>query len=186
MTEPRDLRDLIGDDVEPDELARLERVHALLQEAGPPPELPPALVHAPEPPAARVLPFPRRYRYTAVAAAVIAAIALFGVGYLAAGGPNAKPVETLAMSGAGGASAELDLFAADDAGNWPMELRVSGLEPGSYELWLTQSGELAAPCGAFLVGDGTTTVPLNAPFKLKEFDGWVVVPTGGEERVLTT
>ena len=28
------------------------------------------------------------------------------------------------MSGSGGASAELDLFEADDAGNWPMELRV--------------------------------------------------------------
>ena len=99
MSEPRNLRDLIGDDVEPDELERLQRVHALLEQAGPPPELPPSLARAAEPPSARVLPFPRRYRYTALAAAVIAAVALFGVGYLAAGGPDASPVETLAMRG---------------------------------------------------------------------------------------
>jgi len=186
MSEPRDLHDLIGDDVEPDELERLQRVHALLAQAGPPPELPPSLAHAPEPPSARVIPFARRYRYTALAAAAIAAVALFGMGYLVAGGPDPKPVETLTMQGDGGATAELALFAKDEAGNWPMEIRVSGLAPGSYELWLTRDGELAAPCGAFLVAGDETTVPLNAPFKLKEFDGWVVVPTGGEDRVLTT
>ena len=186
MAEHRDLRDLIGDDVEPEELERLERVHALLEQAGPPPELPPSLVHATEPPSAKVIPFPRRYRYTAVAAAAIAAVALFGIGYLAAGGPDEKPVETLAMRGEGGASAELAVFAKDHAGNWPMELQVSGLAPGSYELWLTRDGELAAPCGGFLVAGDETTVPLNAPFKLNEFDGWVVVPVGGDERVLTT
>ena len=186
MSEPRDLRDLIGDDVEPDELERLQRIHALLEQAGPPPELPPSLAHAPEPPSARVIPFPRRYRYTALAAAAIAAVSLFGMGYLVAGGPDPKPVETLTMRGNGGATAELALFANDEAGNWPMEIRVSGLSPGSYELWLTRGGELAARCGAFLVAGGETTVPLNAPFKLREFDGWVVVPTGSEDRVLTT
>jgi hypothetical protein len=186
MSEPRDLRDLIGDDVDPDELERLQRVHALLEQAGPPPELPPSLAHAAEPPSARVLPFPRRYRYTAVAAAAIAAVALFGAGYLVAGGPDPEPVETLAMSGAGGASAELAVFAKDEAGNWPMEIRVTGLAPGTYELWLTREGALAASCGVFAVAGDETTVPLNAPFKLREFDGWVVVPVGGEDPVLTT
>jgi hypothetical protein len=186
MTDPRDVRDLVGDDVEPEELERLERVHALLRQAGPPPELPPALVKAPKPPAAKVLPFPRRYRYTAVAAAAIAAVALFGAGYLVAGGPDPQPVERLAMRGADGATAELAVFAKDEAGNWPMEIHVSGLAPGSYELWLTRGDELAAPCGAFLVAGGDTTVPLNAPFKLTDFDGWVVVAVGDEEPVLTT
>ena len=37
---------------------------------------------APAAETARVIPFPRRYRYTALAAAVVAACALFGVGYL--------------------------------------------------------------------------------------------------------
>ena len=80
-----DLRDIVGDELDPSELARLERVHALLERAGPPPELSPAVEHAPEPPSAQVVPFPRRYRYTAAAAAAAAACALFGVGYLAGG-----------------------------------------------------------------------------------------------------
>ena len=181
-----DLRDIVGDDVDPAELERLERVHALLERAGPPPELSPAVADAPEPPSARIVPFPRRYRYTAVAAAAVAALALFGLGYLVGGGGGPDPLQTVAMSGAGPASAELDVFAKDAAGNWPMELRVSGLPAGTYELWLTRGGKLAEPCGAFAVADGETTVPLNAPYKLKSFDGWVVVPSGAREPVLTT
>ena len=38
-----DLRDLIGDDVDPEELNRLQRVHTLLEQAGPPPSLSPSL-----------------------------------------------------------------------------------------------------------------------------------------------
>ena len=186
MSDFRDVRDLVGDDLERGELERLGRVHAMLERAGPPPELPPALVQAPEPPSARVIPFPRRYRFTALAAAVIVGAVLFGAGYLAAGGPDPSPVETVVMHGAGGATAELALFSKDEAGNWPMELSVSGLDAGSYELWLTRGGELAEPCGAFLVSGEETTVPLNAPYVLRDFDGWVVVPTGGEDPALTT
>ena len=186
MSDPRDLKDLVGDDLEPDELERLERVHRLLEQAGPPPELPPSLARPPGSPSARVIPFPRRYRFTAAAAAVIVAAALFGAGYLAAGGPDAGPVETVAMSGSGGATAELALFAKDEAGNWPMELTVSGLPAGSYELWLTRDGALAEPCGVFAVAEEETTVPLNAPYALRKFDGWVVVPTGREEPVVLT
>jgi hypothetical protein len=29
-------------------------------------------------------------------------------------------------------------------------------------------------------------VPLNAPYKLSSFDGWVVVPAGSRQPVLTT
>jgi hypothetical protein len=67
-----------------------------------------------------------------------------------------------------------------------MELRVRGLSSGRYELWLTRGGELAEPCGAFAVAAGETTVPLNAPYRLKSFDGWVVVRSGGDTPVLTT
>ena len=183
MTE---LDDLVGNDLEPGERARLERVHALLGQAGPPPELPPALERAPEPPVARVIPFPRRYRYTALAAAVVAACALFGVGYLAGGAGGSQPVRTVAMSGPNQATADLDLFEKDAAGNWPMELTVSGLPEGRYELWLTREGRLAEPCGAFAVAAGEATVPLNAPYSLKTFDGWVVVPANEKTPVLTT
>jgi hypothetical protein len=182
----KDLEDIVGNELEPAERERLERVHAMLGQAGAPPELPPALQRAPEPPRARVIPFPRRYRYTALAAAVVAACALFGLGYLAGGAGGNDPVRTVAMSGANAASAQLDLFEKDSAGNWPMELRVSGLDPGRYELWLTRNGKLAEPCGAFAVAAGETSVPLNAPYSLKGFDGWVVVPAGEATPVLTT
>jgi hypothetical protein len=179
-----DVRDIVGNDLEPEELDRLQRLHALLEKAGPPPELSPSLANAPEPSAARVIPFPRRYRYTAVAAAAVAAASLFGVGYLV-GASDDGPVRTVAMSG-GGATAQLDLFEKDDAGNWPMELHVRGLPEGRYELWLTRKGDLAAPCGIFAVARDDTSVPLNAPYALREFDGWVVTRAGSEVPVLTT
>ena len=182
-----DLRDLVGDDdLDPDERSRLERVHAMLVRAGRPPELPPALQRPPEPPAARVIPVPRRYRFTAIAAAALIAVALFGLGYLAGGGAGESPVRTVVMTGAGDARAELDVFEKDDAGNWPMELRTEGLRRGTYELRLTRAGELAESCGLFAVNGGETTVPLNAPFVLKGIDGWVVVRAGDDEPVLTT
>ena len=101
-----DLNDILGAELEPPERERLEHVHTLLVQAGPPPELPPALEHAPAPPAARVVPFPRRYRFTALAAAAVAACALFGIGYLVGGaGGRTEPVRTVAMSGASQATA---------------------------------------------------------------------------------
>ena len=43
-----DFDDVVGgDDLSPDEEARLRRVHDLLMEAGPPPDLPPELERAP-------------------------------------------------------------------------------------------------------------------------------------------
>ena len=182
----RELRELIGDDIEPAELERLQRVHDLLESVGPPPELSPGLAATPDPPSAQVIPLPRRYRFTAVAAAAVVAAALFGVGYLVGAVPDETVDRTVAMAGAGGARAELDLFEQDDAGNWPMELRVEGLPAGTYELWLTRDGDLAEPCGRFVVSEAETTVPLNAPYRLRQFDGWVVVPLGEQEAVLTT
>jgi hypothetical protein len=182
-----DFRNTVGgDDLEPGELERLERIDELLRLAGPPPELSPRLAHAPKPQKASVIPFPRRYRYTAVAAAAVAAVALFGIGYLVGAGTDAAPARTVAMSGPSGAAAELDVFEVDDAGNWPMSLSVRGLPSGRYELWLTRAGDLAEPCGIFAVSSGETTVPLNAPYRLRDFDGWVVVQVGDETPVLTT
>ena len=127
-----DIRDIIGDDVEPGELERLERVHALLQQAGPPPELSPAVEHAPKPPSARVVPFPRRYRYTAVAAAGgrrvrVVRHGISRLGRLLAGSdPHRGDVRAVLQ-----ASAELALFEKDTAGNWPMRLRSAGSPPGA-------------------------------------------------------
>jgi hypothetical protein len=161
---------------------RLESIHQLLAAAGPPPELPPALETAPPEPRPSVLAFPRR-RHTAIAAVVLAACVLFGIGYAVGGrtGPETS-VRTIAMSGPAGATASIALQPVDAAGNWPMVLAVQGLPrlPAgkSYSLWLTRNGKLSDPCGSFATGPGTTSVPLNAPYRLKEYDGWVVVRTG--------
>jgi hypothetical protein len=95
-----------------------------------------------------------------------------------------------APGGATPARGSLAIFEQDDAGNWPMELIVRDLpalpEGRTYELWLTKNGELAAPCGTFVVQGAKTVVPLNAPYRLRQFDEWVVVQTGSSEPVLTT
>lgn len=179
-----DVRDLVGDDLEPDELERLERVHALLERAGPPPSFSTGSAPVPEP-GGHVIAFPRRHRFLAAAAAAAAAVVLFAVGYLV-GGSGPDPVRTIAMHGPSGASASLDVFENDAAGNWPMRLRVQGIAPGRYALWLTRGDALAEQCGTFAMADGETTVPLNAPYRLRDFDGWVVVPSDGTEPVLTT
>jgi Anti-sigma-K factor rskA len=173
--------DAIVDPDDPDR-DRLEQAHRLLVAAGPLPELPPRLEDAPPEPTARVLAFPR-HRYTAIAAVAIAATLLFGIGYAIGGRDNPpEPVQTVAMVGPSGAQGSIALMAIDRAGNWPMTIEIKGLaqlpKGKTYALWLTKHGKLADPCGTFVVGPGTTEVPLNAPYKLKEYSGWVVVLSG--------
>lgn len=181
MTAPPSFGDLFeAGDLAPEERERLTATHELLLRAGPPPELTPALESPPAVEAPRILPLPRRYRFTAVAAAAAAAVALFGIGYLVGGNGNGAPavVRTVEMRGDDGAVASLAVLEKDDAGNWPMELTVSGLAPlpagKTYELWLTHDGELAESCGSFAVSGPETVVTLNAPYRLSEFTGWVV------------
>lgn len=200
-----DFDELVGSTEEtglsPAERQRLRRVHELLIEAGPPPELssrlePPTPAPAAAPPprrvaAARRLPRPR-FRLIAIAAAF--GVLAFGVGYLAGGGPDYETFSDVAMTGtsaAESAHATIQVFDADAAGNWPMEISVTGLKPPTsgkpYEVWLTRGGAPVALCGSFLADpDGTTRVPMNAPFKLKDFDGWIVVEQGSDVPLLTT
>ena len=183
--------ELAGDDLSAAERDRLHAVHEQLLAAGAPPELPPSLARAPDEPTARVGPLRGRYRYTAFAAADTVALALFGAGYaIGDGGDGEEAVRTIAMAGPGGAEASIVIYPEDRAGNWPMRLEISGLEPlppgQTYELWLTRRGKLADPCGTFVVSGETTKVPLNAPYRLKQYDGWVVVRTGATRALLST
>jgi hypothetical protein len=190
MTGP-DFDELVGDDLGGDERERLLRVHRLLIEAGPPPELSPELASAPPAPKASVVPI-RRHRWrTASVAAAAALLVAFGAGWLIGGRGSADNIQrTVAMSGPHGATASLEVLHADAAGNWPMRMEVSGLPqlPGgkTYALWLTKDGRLDSPCGNFVVGEGTTTVKLNAPYHLKEYTGWVVTRPGSTVPVLRT
>ena len=202
MSRPPDFDDLLGgEELSPDERRRLRLAHDLLVRAGPPPELPPALAEPPETRASvRLLPRRRRFATLLVAAALL--LVAFGGGYLVAhhGRSSSSPAVafTVRMHGTAGAPqavASLQVLAKDRAGNWPMLMRVRGLKPlpkgGYYELFLTRNGKLGPPCGTFRVHGGTTEVPLNAPYRLKRFNGWVVTQhvegrSAANEPLLTT
>lgn len=172
--------DELTKDLPEEERERLRRVHDQLLEAGPLPELPRSLRHAPRP-AARAFVPGRRVLAGAVAAALLAA-GSFAVGYVVAddGGEFGHDfyVEMRGAEAAPGASATLDVGERDEAGNWPMVIEVRGLPAlpsgGRYLLYLTRNGRPVAWCGSFRVHEGKTTAPLNAPYRFDRYDGWVV------------
>jgi hypothetical protein len=182
-----DFHELVGDDVEPEERARLQRMHDLLVAAGPLPELPPSLAE-PQPPEAEIVPFfNRRRNASVVLLAAAAAAAAFGIGYLTGHNGNSDfvtkhTVEMRAAAGApAGAIGSIAVSGQDDSGNWQMIVRVAHLEKlegrAYYAVWLTRKGRAVAPCGYFVVPGNTnkvTEVRLTVPYKLSRFDGWVV------------
>jgi hypothetical protein len=175
--------DLVGTDLEPAERERLERVHDLLVTAGPPPEFESQ---------ARVVAFPRRRRGALLAIAAAFAVAVLALGgALVQGGDDTFVVSMAGTTAAPAASASLHVFQLDAAGNWPMEVSVEGLKPAAsgrpYELWLTRDGKLEGLCGSFLTSaSGSAVVPMNAPYRFDEYDGWVVVEEGSNTPLLTT
>jgi hypothetical protein len=192
---PPDLRQLVGDDVPPDELERLGRVHELLVHAGPPPELPSDLVEPPEP-AGTVALLPQRHWRPLAALAAALALAAFGAGWLASsvrdsGDGESFPkiefrVPMAGTSAAPNAVASIAVAERDEAGNWPLAMTIRGLPEGkSYELWLTKKGKLAALCGPFRT-EGDSVAYLNAPYKLRSYDGWVVIRAGEKQFLLKT
>lgn len=169
-----------------DERERLRRVHALLVEAGPPPELPPDLA---APTLAMTLWRPRRRlrrgSLLLAAALVVLALAVLG-GYAigrgsgAGGLAAARTLELVGTSAAPNARAVLRIDAADRAGNWPMQLGATGLPKlppkGYYTVWLMRGRRPVAPCGTFVVaGDRqAVSVRLNAPYDVRPGDWWAV------------
>jgi hypothetical protein len=186
-----DFDELVGTDLDPAERVRLERVHELLVAAGPPADFTPFA--EPEAEVVELRPRWRRGALVAIAAALAVALFAFGAA-LADESPTSALPGTVWMEGtaaAQGASASLEVLDRDAAGNWPMTVSVEGLAPTTsghpYELWLTHDGELRALCGSFRTDErGTAVVPMNAPYKFSEYDGWVVVEEGSETPLLTT
>jgi hypothetical protein len=185
MTRRPDFDELVGRDVEGAERERLRRVHELLLEAGPPAELPPDLEAGPTLAMTLNRRPPRMYRRTMLVAAAVVVLALaFLGGYVAAnhggGVAGAKTVRLAGTSLAPTALASLQLDPVDTAGNWPMQLNVTGLPKmpphGYYAVYLVRGGRIYAPCGTFVVaGPGSgTSVRLNAPYRLQRGDTWVV------------
>jgi hypothetical protein len=189
MAEPRDVRELLGEDVEQAELERLRRVHDLLVAAGPPPELSPTLQSAPRVGAGRNWRggfswFGRPRLAAAIAFAFAVVAGAFGIGYLAghvSSGGGFKAEHTVFMHGTAGAPhalASIEVGQRDANGNLPMIVHVRGLPntPGGYyELYLTKNRRAVVTCGTFNSGD-RVTLRLSIPYSLegRRYDGWVV------------
>jgi len=198
MTGKPDFRDLVGEDLTPEERDRLEQVHELLIAAGPPPELPPALAE-PSTELDEPTGLPRRRTGAVLALAAALALAAFLGGFIAGrmNGDNFNSIRAIPMHGVGAAraaSGTIDLGQLDSQGNWPLQVKVSHLptppKNGYYEMFLTRHGKIAATCGTFNVHGSTATVRLNAPYNLGRFDGWVVTlerpGNNGHQVMLTT
>jgi len=178
--------ELIGPEVQGAERDRLERVHELLVQAGPPPELAPGLEG---PTLGMTLGGARRAkgrrRVMLLAAAVVVLTLAFLGGYISGNGGKGANGHILRLAGttaAPKALASLQIEPEDAAGNWPMKLSVEGLptlpQGSYYEVYLVRDGKPWASCGTFVVaGRQGTTVQLNAPYRLKPGDTWVVTRT---------
>lgn len=190
----------------PEERARLLRVHELLQEAGPPPELSPALASMTPPEdeptdEADVAWLPPRRLGAALVLAATLLLASFAVGYFAgnnrsSGGNEAlKVTRTVVLHSEGRSTGVVSVGEVDADGNTPMLITVRGLAPlpegDYYTLALTKKGKPVVTCTTFNVGDrGTNTIDLVAAYDLGNFDGWAVThwhaKTREDNRVLWT
>jgi hypothetical protein len=191
MREPPDFRDLVGEDLPPDELERLRRADALLRAVpAPPSEVPRTLTRS----VARLpergeAPWARRRLALGVALAAAFAAVSFGIGRWTSG-DDFETRFTVAMQpteAARDAAAVIRIGEQDEeTGNWHLELDVSGLPKlrggEYYDLWLAKDGEYAATCGSFSVGDGETTVRMSVSYRLSDYDDWVITkqPSPGE------
>jgi hypothetical protein len=187
MTRPPNFDELVDPDLDPAERERLRRMHDLLVTAGPPPELTPEFEAGPT--LAMTLGRSTRRRVqrrtALLAAAVVVLLLAFLGGYIAGNGndnglANGRLLKLKGTKAAPAALASLRLQSVDTSGNWPMRLSVRGLPKlppkGYYEVFLVREGKIYAPCGSFLVGsaDSTVSVRLNAPYRLRQGDSWVV------------
>jgi hypothetical protein len=191
MTPEPNFEELVGDDLTPEEEARLRRAHDLLLAAGPVPELPQGLEEPSVEPKAE--PSPDRLgqdafqllpkRRVGAALALAAAIALFAFigGYVAGfsrDGFAAQYSVPMHATGKLAASAKIQVAKRDSRGNYPLRLEVGGLpklkQGGYYEMFLTR-GKNVWTCGTFTAGGaGKVKVRLNAPYDLENGDGWIV------------
>jgi hypothetical protein len=184
-----DFRDIVDvESLDPLEEARLRRVHELLVQAGPPPDLPPSLERTPEAAEAEIVQFPllprRRWAVAALVAATMVAIAFVGgyaFGHSKGDRAAFKVNRIVAMHGTSLASAQglVRLANRDSVGNWPMQVEINGLpkqpdRASYYALWLTRGHKPVELCGTFRISGDKTTVRFSVPYDLTKIDGWVV------------
>jgi Anti-sigma-K factor rskA, C-terminal len=180
MSDTPDFRELVGDDLTPEEELALAHVDRLLRSVpGPVTEVPASLTSAVEEIGTRTPLWTRRRALALVALAAALAAVFFGIGRSMDNGFEARAtVRMKPTDNAPQASAVIELGARDEAtGNWKLRLEVDGLPElggsGYYVLWLAKDGEYAGTCGTFNV-HGPTTIDMTAGYKLKDYDAWVI------------
>jgi Anti-sigma-K factor rskA len=180
VSETPDFRNLVGDDLTPEEELELARVDALLRSVpGPATEVPGALTQRVQRIGTVTPIWTRRRVALAVALAASLAALFFGVGRWADRGFDARAtVQMTPGTSVPDASAQIKLGTRDEStGNWKMQLVVDGLphlgSKGYYVLWLAKDGKYAGTCGTFDV-NGRTTVDMTASYDLSEYDSWVI------------
>lgn len=174
--------------LDPREQERLRRIHNLLIEAGPPPELPAALKRLPAAVTeAKVVRFPQARRRGAAALVLAAALAgaAFGGGYFVGhqSRSTTKSFLVVAMTGKN-ALASLRVGGADSSGNRLIDFRVNGLpaqtgQAAYYELFAIRNGKLGRACGGFRVRSGTTTAHFTIPYNVTSSSRWVLTAIDG-------
>ena len=196
-----DFRELVGDDLPPEEDARLRRVHELLVAPGRPPELPPALA---EPPGASAAASSSSSCTGAgseprsLLAAALAAV-FFGGGYWVGSAKHAfeaRDDDHDARARRRRAFASIQMAPPDEAFNWPLQRpcpRPRDLPKGGYyELLLTKDGKHGPELRHVPhVHDGATEIDAQRAVPARRsWNGWVVVAHCPGERtdppVLTT
>jgi hypothetical protein len=180
VSRPPDFRDLVGDDLSPDEEARLRRAHDLLVAAGPPPELPQRLAEPPSP-QGRLLTLTQNRLRTGLVLAAALVLAAFALGYLIGAGDDGsasgfEPVQTAVLGKSGDRLAVVRIGRTDDDGNTTMLVTLEKLDQlpdgDYYTLFMTRGGKPIVTCGTFNVDDDrTTTVRFNVGYEIDHFDG---------------
>jgi hypothetical protein len=186
-----DLRDLVGNELEPGERERLERVHDMLIAAGPPPELPQELAEPPRP-EGKLVELARRRLRTGLLLAAAISIAVFAAGYFLGARGESSPSDsfTAEKTAVLGESADrlavVQIGQIDEDGNRPMVVSVDGLDHlkdgDYYTLFMTRNGKPVVTCGTFNVGEkGVTTVRLSVAYDLERFDGLMLAKYSREQ-----
>jgi len=202
MTDRPNFDELVGgDDLSAEEAARLQQVHDLLVEAGPPPELPPHLLQEPDPEGGRhdnVTGLPRRRTgmLLGIAAALTLTAFLGGFIYGTHHAPFNEDFAVPMHSTAAGSQAKAVIHVGklDSAGNWPLKVDVENLpalpKGQYYEMFLSRGvDQRAASCGTFRVSGSSQDIRLNVPYRLDKFNGWIVTrerPGSGKHPVVLT
>ena len=191
MNRNPNLDELVGAETTGAERERLQHVHDLLLEAGPPPELSPELEAGPK---LKTTVGKRRrvvkQRALLLLAAALALSLIFLGGYAVGdqrGSNKSAPAVSLKLTGTSAipnAQAGLLEVWHRHAGNWPMTLTAVGLPKLAphyyYEVYLIRDGKLSGSCGTFRVTNPKLPirVTLNSPYTLEKGDSWIVKRPG--------